>query len=303
MQVAVTGEGEEGAGVLAEAGSAPAGAGAEIVRANAMVKADAFGHLGNIGAERLGEGGEFVDEGEFGDQEGIGGVFDEFGIDGLGGEDRCGGVGRRAACPLGRGEALVDDGVVQLEEGKKGAVVGRAEDDAVWVEHVGERRALAQEFGVGGRGDVGGGLALAKGLVDEKLEGVGGARRDGGLDGEGNVGVAGDGVGDLESDRTDGGNIGVAVWESRSGDGDEDDVGRSGSRGEMRGDADLGLVPEMREGGLMKGEVAVAEGMDEVLVAVDAGDVVAEVVKGDGGGEADAAGADDGYAHWSPPGC
>jgi hypothetical protein len=86
LAAVVCGEAQQSSDVLGQTRAAPADSGVEIVRAYAVVKTYAFGNLSDIGAQLLGEAGEFVDERELCDEEGIGGILDEFGIDGSSGE-------------------------------------------------------------------------------------------------------------------------------------------------------------------------------------------------------------------------
>jgi hypothetical protein len=82
----VCGEAQQSSDVLGQTRAAPADSGIEIMRAYAVIKAYAFGNSSDIGAQLLGQASEFVDERELCDEEGIGGIFDEFGIAGSSGE-------------------------------------------------------------------------------------------------------------------------------------------------------------------------------------------------------------------------
>jgi len=88
LAAGVCGEAQQSSNVLGQTRAAPADSGIEIMRAYAVIETHAFGNLSDISAEMLGEAGELVDERELGDEEGIGGIFDEFGIDRSGGVHR-----------------------------------------------------------------------------------------------------------------------------------------------------------------------------------------------------------------------
>ena len=65
--------------VLGEARAAIAGAGMEELGADAVVEADAARHLLHVGADGFAEIGDLVDEGDLHREEGVGGIFDQFG--------------------------------------------------------------------------------------------------------------------------------------------------------------------------------------------------------------------------------
>ena len=119
--------------VLGKARTAVADAGVQEVRADAPVEAHARGHDAHVGADLLADVGDLVDERDLGRQEGVGGVLDHLGAGHGGAHDRG-----------------VDAGVERGDAVAVGIVVG-ADHDAVGVQHVVERGALAQELGVGRR--------------------------------------------------------------------------------------------------------------------------------------------------------
>ena len=123
FEVVFAGGGDEGGGILAEAGATPADAGVEEARSDAGIQADAAGDLGDIGADFLGQAGDFVDVGDFEGQEGVGGVFDHFGGGQVTGDEGDGGEAFRAGEALGGGEVLVEDGAVEVGEDVDGARV------------------------------------------------------------------------------------------------------------------------------------------------------------------------------------
>ena len=65
--------------ILREARPAEAGAGMQELAADPAVEADAAGDVLHIGADRLAQIGDLVDEGDLGREKGVGGVFDQLG--------------------------------------------------------------------------------------------------------------------------------------------------------------------------------------------------------------------------------
>jgi hypothetical protein len=179
MSVAVAvGRGHDGAGVLAEAGAAPADAGVEEARADALVEADRAGDLGDVGAHALGEAGELVDEADLGGQERVGGVLGELGAGGAGGDE----AGQRVALRARRGrrrlEGLLQDRGVQLaQHGDRLGLVG-ADHDAVRVEAVVDGAALGEELGVAGHPHGGRDAALHERPLDDAAHVLAAADRD-----------------------------------------------------------------------------------------------------------------------------
>jgi hypothetical protein len=117
--------------VLREAAAAVADPGVEEARPDPSVVAHALGDQLHVGADPVADLGDLVDEGDLGGQERVRGVLDHLGGAPVAGHDR-------AAEPL-----------VQPGDGLGRGQLGRADDDAVRREEVLERRALAQELGVG----------------------------------------------------------------------------------------------------------------------------------------------------------
>ncbi len=186
----VGGDADHGGGVLGEAGSAPAGAGFEEAAADAGVIAHAQHDVVDVGADLFAEVGHLVDEGQLGGQEGVGGVLDEFGRDGVADDDGGGEFGV---------EARHLDG---------GVVVGAADDDPVGVQEVMDRGAFAEELGVRDDCDV----VAPDDVVDHR----GGADRDRGLVDDDRPGRQ-DGA-DLGGGRFEIGQVGRAVGTRRGGD-------------------------------------------------------------------------------------
>ena len=133
----VVGDPQEGAGVLRQAGAAPAGTGTEELPPDPRVVAHAEHHVVHVGAHGLAHRGDGVDEGELGGQEGVGGVLDDLGR-------------RRIRHDQGRGDAEVEAGHAD----RRGLVVG-TDHDPPGVEEVVDRGALPEELGVRDDEDVG----------------------------------------------------------------------------------------------------------------------------------------------------
>ena len=122
--------------VLREARAAVADAAAQEVRAEPLVEPDALGDLDDVGARRLADVRDLVDERDAGHQEGVRGELDH----------------------LGRVHVAADDRRVQLlVERRHRVAVGRLEapdDDAVRMHELVDRMALGEELGVRGVADV-----------------------------------------------------------------------------------------------------------------------------------------------------
>ena len=106
---------------------------------------------------------------------------------------------------------------VDLAHHRFGALVLDADDDAVRALEVGDRRAFAQEFGIGDDGEIGIGARFA----DDALDLIAGADRHGGFGDDDRKAV--DRRGDLARRLIDIGEVGMAVAAPRRrADGDED---------------------------------------------------------------------------------
>ncbi|MHC2678846.1 hypothetical protein ACVJDU_000410 [Bradyrhizobium diazoefficiens] len=180
-----------------------------------------------------------------------------------------------------------------------GALVGGADHDAVRELEVADRRALAQEFGVGGDDDVGVGI----GFADDALDLVAGADRHGRLghhDGEARQRLR-----DLFRGGVDVGQIGVAVTAARRrADRDEDGIGVRDRLRQVGGEVEpLGLDvgrDQLVEPGLVDRDLAAMERRDLLLVLVDAGDVVTEIRKAGPGHQSHIARSDHRDSHEKP---
>ena len=209
----LAGAGHEGADVLGQAAAAEAEAGGEEPVADAGVVADGLGEVGDVGAGGLADLGHGVDEGDLGREEGVRGDLDQLG----GGE-----VGDQ------EGDALGDDGGVDLAHEVLGALGAHADDEAVGVQGVGDGVALAQELRVPGDLDA---LGVGQGEVVGDLDG--GADGDGGLADDQGAGAQ---VGGQGGDRAeDLGHVGLL----RAG----------GLRGSHADEVDVGERPDLGPGG------------------------------------------------------
>ena len=130
----ITGGLDQGLDVLGEAGAAVAAARIEEVVADARVGADALADHFDIGAEHLGEVGQFVHEADAGGQHGVGGILGEFG-----------------ALDVGDDQAFAVTLKRRIERAHQvdGLVVLGTDDDAVGTHEVLDGGAFLEEFRVG----------------------------------------------------------------------------------------------------------------------------------------------------------
>ncbi len=252
--------------------------------ADAVVEPDAARDLLDVGADLLAEIGDLVDEGDLGGEEGVGGVFDQFGGAPAGVEDR----------------RLVEiERAVELRHHLLGALVRGADDDAVGMLEVLDRRALAQEFRVRHHRDVGVGPRLG----DDPLDLVAGPDRHGRFgDDDGETRHRGR---DLARGHVDVAEVGMAVAAPRRrADRDEHRLGLGDRPGEVGGEIEPLLAhiggDQAIEVRLEDGNVAVAQPRDLGGILVDAGDLMTEIGKACPGHEPDISGADHGDAHENP---
>ena len=117
--------------VLREAGAAEADPGLQELRADAVVQAHPARDLDDVGAGLLAHVGDLVDERDLRRQEGVGGELDHLGALDVGAHERR--LERR----------------VELDDRVAGPVALVADDDAVGLEEVLDRRALLEELGAG----------------------------------------------------------------------------------------------------------------------------------------------------------
>lgn len=120
----------ESGDVFGEAAAAIADAGLEEVLADAFIEADAVGNVVDITTGEFANAGNGVNEGDFGGEERIAGVFNEFGAFDVSEED-------------GHIEWLVD-----LSHNLAGTVVTNTDDHPVTRHKIFDGAAFAEEFGV-----------------------------------------------------------------------------------------------------------------------------------------------------------
>ena len=124
---------QDGLHVLRKARSAVAGAGIEERIADAGVRADAFADFLDVPAEGLREVGDLVHERDPGGEHGVGSVLGQLG---------------RAPRHHEHAVVVALERRVQLAHDAFGALVAGAEDDAVGLLEVVDRRSFLQELGI-----------------------------------------------------------------------------------------------------------------------------------------------------------
>ena len=253
----------------------------EEFAADPVVEPDAARDLLDIAADLFAQIGDFVDEGDLGRQEGVGGVFDQFGGAPAGVEDR----------------RLVEiERPIEIRHHLFGALVRRPHDDAVGMLEVLDRRTLAQEFRIGHHRHI----RIRPGLRHDPLHLVAGPDRHGRLgDDDGEPRNRGRDLARRGEDVTE---IGMAVAAPRRrADGDEHRFGLGYRPGQVGCEVEALLAHidghQPVEVGFEDRNVAVAQAGDLGGVLVDAGDVVTEIGKAGPGHEPDISGADHGDAH------
>ncbi len=117
------------AAVFGKARAAKAGPGMQKLAADAAVETDPLSDVLDVGADRLAQIGDLVDEGDLGGEKGVGRVFDQFG----GGD---------------RGE--YDRRLDQIERPGAGPLAVGADHHPVGAHEILDRRTFAQKFRVGG---------------------------------------------------------------------------------------------------------------------------------------------------------
>ena len=125
----VLGHGDEGAQIFRQAGATEAEARVHEIAADPVIQADAPRNRRDIDAKRLAQIGHNIDERDLGGEEGVRRLLDEF--------------RRRHAREHDR---AVEVRLVEVEQERPRAGTVRADDDAVGLKKVADRRALAEEF-------------------------------------------------------------------------------------------------------------------------------------------------------------
>src|ERR1700716_4545090 len=109
-------------------------------------------HLMNVRADRFANRGDRVDEGNLHGQERVGGVFDQFRTLSAGRDD---GSGDRSTVRLGNSIAMfviaaIGQRSINLAQHIGGSLYIATNDNTVGEKKIGDCRALAKKFGVGG---------------------------------------------------------------------------------------------------------------------------------------------------------
>ncbi len=192
--------------VFGEARAAEARPGMQELAADAPVEPDAARHVLDVGADLLAEIGDLVDEGDLGREKTVGGVFDELGRLQRGEENR-------------RLDEI--ERAVKLAQHGAGALALGADHHPVGAHEVLDRRALAQELGIGGDVE----LPVRPAAAHDLRDLAPGPDRHGRF--RHDHGIAGQRGGDFLRRGEDIGQVGMAVAAARGrADRDEDGIGR-----------------------------------------------------------------------------
>ena len=237
----------------------------------------------HVGADLLAQIRDFVDEGDLGGEEGVGGVFDQLG---------------RAPADIHDRRGIEIERAVDFREHLARARVVAADHDAVGMLEILDRRAFAQEFGVGHDLHVG----LGAQLPHDALDLVAGADRNGRF-GDHDRGRRQQGR-DLAHRLVNEAQIGVAVAAARRGaDRDEHGIGPTDAVVRDRklepAAADVAFN-KLAQPGLEDRNLAAGERRDLGGILVDADHVVAEIGETGAGNKPHIAGADHRHMHGYP---
>ncbi len=237
-------------------------------------------HLLDVAAERLGEVGEFVHEGDAGGQHRVGRVLGQF--RGTPGHDD-----QAFAVALIR--------CVELPHDLLGAGVVGAQHDPVRLLEVLHRRAFLEEFGVGHHREFDIGAALLQFLADRRFHLVAGAHRHRAL--VDHHGVARHVLAERARGRQHVGQVGRAVLVRRRADRDHHDVGEMSALGRRGAEIQATLVAialhHRLQARLVDRDLTAIEPVDLRPVQVDAQDLVTDVRKAGTGDEPDITSSDD----------
>jgi hypothetical protein len=131
---------DEGGDILRETGATPTESGLEEFVADAAIESDAFGDLEDICTDAIANIGDFINETNFGREEGIRGIFDH-----LGGVEVCFNNGNRLGGSWLTKTATSQGGVEFFHQGDR-LVVAATEDNAIGIKGVMDRGTFPQEF-------------------------------------------------------------------------------------------------------------------------------------------------------------
>ena len=256
----------------------------EEFAADAVVEADAARDLLDVGAHLLAEVGDFVDEGDLGRKECVGGVLYEFG-----------------GAPRGveNGRLIEAQRPVDIGQDVFGALVLGADHDAIGMLEIVNGRSLPQKFRVRHHHDIG----VRPLLVDDALDFIAGTDRYGRLGNDDCKSV--ERGGDLAGRIVNVGKIRIPIAAPRRrADGDEHRIGRTDGllkRGGKRQPCffDIG-VHEIVQARLKNRNFATLERRDLRRILVDTNHVMAEIGQTGSGDETHITRADHCNAHESP---
>ena len=253
----------------------------EEFAADAVVEADAARDIAHIRTDDFAQIGDFVDEGDLGREEGVGGIFGEFRRAARGEQDRC---------------LVEEQRAIDFTHDVARAFIFAADDDAVGALEVANRRAFAEEFGVGNDGD----MLATRHFGDDALDLVTRA------DGNGRFGHDDTVVRQLLTNLLGGGidiaEVGMAVTAPRRGaNRDEDGVDAINALGKVGGEAEAtgGDVggDERFEAGFKDRHPPREQRVNLALILVNADDGMAEIGKAGSRHQADIACSDHGNLH------
>jgi hypothetical protein len=221
--------------VFRETGAAVAYACAQELGTDAAIHAHAAGHFFNVGADRLADVGDDVDEGNFGGEKRVRCVLDDLGRFGRGEQDgRCVAFAVRSGDSIGRLVIFAGrEGLVNGLQQIAGAIGVGSDDDAVGVEEVDDGGAFAEELGIGGHVEQFAGDAVSFDDAADPLVGVNGDRAFFNDDF-----VLIDGAGDFAGDRIDVGEVCAAGTALRRSYGDENGLRGFGGGSKVAGELD-----------------------------------------------------------------
>ena len=250
--------------------------------ADAVVQAHAARHVIHVGAGALAQIGDLVDEGDLGGEEGVGRVFDQL---------------RGAAADIKHRRGVQIKRPVDFGHHGARRFIVAADDDAVRVLEIVDRRAFAQEFRVGDDVHVG----FRPHVAQDALDLVAGADRHGRFGHHHRRGRQK--RRDLAHGAIDVAQIGVTIAAARRrADRDEDRVGlvdAVGPGGKRKPLLRHVGRHEIGEARLEDRNFAAPERSDPAGILVDAGDVMPEIGETSSRDKADITGADHGDAHKS----
>ena len=265
----VAGELLEGRDIFRKTTPAEADAGAEKVRTEAMVEADAFGDVDDVGADELAHVGDLVDEADAGRQKRVGGELHQ--------------LSRR---DVGANHLTVDP-AVQLDDAIGVVGIERADDDTVRAREIGDGAALGEELRVRDVADVGQAPCVeARPHVRARADGHGALHH--------HDRPSGHVFRQLVDHRPDGGEVGVARLGRRRPDRHVQELRAVDRLPHVEREADPVAIAleHFVEPGLVDGHLARPEALDPIREDVADHHLVPEVGEARTGDEADIAGAE-----------